>query len=245
MRAVNLLPEGDRARGPAAVPAGSSRLVLGGLAALLLALIVVVVTQNQITTRKADIAEARHEQQQAEQRSAALGSFGEFSQIKNTRVRSISELANSRFDYERLMRELALVVPDGVWMVSAVASSTGEAEGTGGGSSTPPPATGAPAAAGAGAPSVKLTGCAKTQSQVAETMVRLRNLHRAEDVQLTDSTRPPEASSGSEGGEASDGGCGANYSFNTTVTFSASGDDDDASEGEHGDRVPGTLGGGA
>lgn len=259
MKAVNLLPQRDRARGPANVPDSASRLVLGALAALLLVVLVVVFTQNQITDRKSEIAKARQEQQQAEQRAAALGSFGEFSQIKQTRVDSVTALAKSRFDYERLMRELALVLPDGVWVMSADASSTGSPEGTAPGASAPapstgsgapstPPAAGAPAAgAAAAAPSVKLVGCAKTQSKVAETIVRLRNLHRAEDVQLTDSTRaaqvPGSSAGGSTSGSGSGSGCGKYYSFDTTVTFAAA--PADTEQGERESRAPGTLGGGA
>ncbi len=255
MRAVNLLPERDRARGPAKVPDGSSRLVLGVLGGLLVVVMVVVFTQNQITDRNAQIAKARQEQQQAEQRAAALGSFGEFSQIKKTRVDSISQLAKSRFDYERLMRELALVLPHDVWVISADAASTGAPGETGSsaaapapssGSSAPstPPSSGTPApGASAATPSVKIIGCAKTQPKVAETIVRLRNLHRAEDVELTDSTRTPQASGSGASGATSSTGCGKHYSFDTTVTFSPA--PAHTTQGERSDPVPGTLGGGA
>ena len=267
MRAVNLLPEGDRVRGPAAVPAGSSRLVLGVLGALVLAVLVLVLSQNQITNHRAEIASAGQEQKQAEQRAAQLGSFGEFSQIKKTRVTSISTLAESRFDYERLMRELARVLPGDTWVTEVAASSTGSPDGatpspapSSGAPAPAPPSTGTPAppssgasappssgapAAASGAPTVKIVGCAKTQSKVAETMVRLRNLHRVEDVELTDSTRPVEASaSGATGSSApaagpTGTGCGKRYAFDAKVTFAA------AAAGEPKKRVPTVLGGGS
>ncbi|MGI8749794.1 MAG: hypothetical protein ACR2J6_04475 [Thermoleophilaceae bacterium] len=268
MRAVNLLPERDRVRGPAQVPAGSSRLVLGVLGALLLAVLVLVLSQNQITGRKAQIATAQQEQKQAEVRSAQLGSFGEFSQIKKTRVTSISTLAKSRFDYERLMRELALVLPEDTWVTEVDASTTGSPDATAGATPAPAPSTGptpapapstgtatsAPPSTGTttgapAAPSVKIVGCAKTQSTVAETMVRLRNLHRVEDVELTDSTRPAKASASGPTGSSTPAagstgtGCGKRYSFDATVTFVAA--PADAEQGERGHRVPTVLGGGS
>ena len=270
MRAVNLLPEGDRVRGPAAVPAGSSRLVLGVLGALVLAVLVLVLSQNQITNHKAEIASASQEQKRAEQRAAQLGSFGEFSQIKKARVTSISTLAESRFDYERLMRELARVLPRDTWVTEVAASSTGSPDGAAPATPAPAPSSGAPApappstgtpappssgapappspgapAAASGAPTVKIVGCAKTQSKVAETMVRLRNLHRVEDVELTDSTRPPKASaSGATGSSApaagpTGTGCGKRYAFDANVTFAA------PAAGEPKKRVPTVLGGGS
>lgn len=271
MKAVNLLPERDRVRAPAQVPTGASRLVLGLLGALLLAVLVLVLSQNQATDRKAKIATAQQEQKEAEERAAQLGSFGEFSQVKQTRVASISKLAQSRFDYERLMRELALVLPQDTWVTEVDASSTGAPAGTApststaapapapapaapapssSSSSTPAPAASAAAAAPPAAPSVKIVGCAKTQSMVAETMVRLRNLHRVEDVELTDSTRPPEAAAaGSTGspsaapGAGAGTGCGKRYAFDATITFAAA--PADAQQGERGDRVPTVLGGGS
>jgi len=274
VRAVNLLPEGDRVRGPAPVHAKSSRVVLGVLGALLLAVLLVILSQNSITGRKADIAAATQEQKQAEVRASQLGSFGEFSQIKETRVASISTLAKARFDYERLMRELALVLPGDTWVTEVDASSTASPDGTAAATPTPAPtaapapsagaSTPAPAAspstpaaapattAAAAAPTVKIVGCAKTQSMVAETMVRLRNLHRVDDVELTDSTRPAAAASAgaASAGAAPSGaagtpttGCGNRYSFDATVTFAA--DTAAALPGEHDTRVPTVLGGGS
>lgn len=265
MKAVNLLPDRDRVRAPAQVPTGASRLVLGLLGALLLAVVVLVLSQNQVTDRKAKIATAQQEQKEAEQRAAQLGSFGEFSEVKKTRVASISKLAQSRFDYERLMRELALVLPQDTWVTEVDASSTGAPAGTAPSTSTAAPAPAAPAPSTSGssstpapaaaaappaAPSVKIVGCAKTQSMVAETMVRLRNLHRVEDVELTDSTRPSQAAAaGSTGspsaapGAGAGTGCGKRYAFDATITFAAA--PADAQPGERGDRVPTVLGGGS
>ena len=130
--------------------------------------------------------------------------------------------------------------PRDTWITTAVATSTPD----------PAAATGA-AAAGAAAtpagPSLKLGGCAETQSKVAETMVRLRNLHRAEDVTLDDSARPVQsatatsASSSSTAGAPTDG-CGDDYAFNVTIAFTADAPD---ATGKRDDATPVTLGGGS
>jgi Tfp pilus assembly protein PilN len=233
MRAVNLLPANDRRRRAAEVPSNASYVFLGVLGALLLAVVALVMTGNSITTTKAEIARAQQETQASQARIAELGPFGQFSQVKQTRLDSVTALSSSRFDWERLMRELALVLPEDVFITEASASAAGDAEADGGDPSSTPDG-----AAAVGTPSLALTGCAPSQPTVAEVMVRLRNLHRAEDVELGESAKPDAV----EGGSIMEG-CGSDYTFNVTVTFSAAPPADE--QGESGDSVPSQLGGGA
>ena len=229
MRAVNLLPVGDRRRRPVEVPSNASYIVLGVLAALLVAVVMVVLTQNQITSHRTDIARAQQETQAAQAKLTALGPFGQFAQVKQTRLQSVTDLSSARFDWERLMRELALVLPKDVWIIEANASASGAAEGG---------ATTTAAGSSVTGPNVILVGCAPSQPAVAEVMVRLRNLHRAADVQLTESAEPD---SGEDA--ATPNGCGASVQFNLTVSFSPAPAPD--AQGENGDAVPTELGGGA
>ena len=227
MRPVNLLPAGDRRRRPVEVSSHASYIVLGVLAVLLLAVVTVVMTQNQITSNRADIARAQQETQAAQARVAALGPFGQFSQVKQTRLQSVTGISSARFDWERLMRELALVLPEDVWIIEANASATGVAE------------AGAPAdPAAAAKPNVKLVGCAPSQPAVAEVMVRLRNLHRADEVQLAESAEP-----GAGEGAGTAEGCGDGFRFDVTVNFSPAPAPE--AQGERGNGVPAKLGGGA
>lgn len=243
MRPVNLLPAGDRARRPASTSKNASYIVLGVLGALLLVMLTVVVTQNQINSRTSEIAAVKQETAEAQQRTAALGPFGQFATIKETRVQSVTQLAQARFDWERLMRELALVLPEDTWITSASASAAGAPEG--GAAAASPTGTTATSIA----PSVNLVGCAPTQSVVAEVMVRMRNLHRAQDVELTESARPdeqpvvPGAAPVAAEPTGTAGGCGDRYQFNTTVTFAPA--TDVGLDDEQGDSVPSSLGGGS
>jgi len=230
MRPVNLLPAGDRRRRPVEVSSHASYIVLGVLAALLLAVVTVVMTQNQITSNRADIARAQQETQAAQARVAALGPFGQFSQVKQTRLQSVTGISSARFDWERLMRELALVLPEDVWITEAEASATGSAE------AAAPAAPADPAAAAK--PNVKLVGCAPSQPAVAEVMVRLRNLHRADEAQLAESAAP-----GAGEGAGTAEGCGDSFRFDVTVSFSPAPAPE--AQGERGNGVPAKLGGGA
>jgi len=236
MRAVNLLPEKHRPRKASGGQNGSSYIVIGVLGAVVVAVLVYVLTANSINTAKTDIAEAKAETTRANAQAEALGAYGDFAAVKQQREQSVKQLAGQRVDWERLVRELAHVLPSGVWISSAEASASGEAEADASGASQPADAV-------ATGPSVTLIGCAVNQNQVADTLVRLRQLQGATDVTLDHSSQGDDGSgsSGSSGG--SSGTCGttagkANYEFQAAVTLAP-----DASGGTPG-RVPARLGGG-
>ncbi len=243
MRAVNLLPETDRAPEPARPVAGSGRAVLAILAVVLVATVAYVLTTNQISSRTDEIAKARSDIEAAQARVGALGPFQAFSQIKETRLASVEELADARFDWERLMRELALVLPEGSSLREVTASATGVSE-----DAAPATTTGAPA----GTPSAQLTGCATSQREVAVMMVRLRQMHRALDVTLTDSTGPSAATASSAGTATSTDGASAGgtdcaadaYSFDATVSFGPEPAADESGDGSTA-PTPARLGGGS
>jgi Tfp pilus assembly protein PilN len=246
VRPVNLLPQGDRARRPADAAGNGPYVVLGVLGVLLIAMLAWVLTQNQISAKRVEISRAEAQTRQAEQRAARLGAFGQFATIKETRLRSVTDLARARFDWERLMHELALVLPERT-SLTEVAASTSPQEGEG---TPPPPASGAAAAAEADSgPSAKLTGCSVSQRRVAILMVRLRKLYRATDVELSESAEeenttsaPAPLPAAGAGASAGTTGCpGKTFKFETTVSFSP--DTDIVPKADK--RVPSALGGGA
>ena len=101
-------------------------------------------------------------------------------------MQAVTDLATKRFDWERLMRELALVLPDKVW-VSDVTG--GDAPGRGRLRHPRPRPNQATAAAGAGSQTVTIKACAPSQKAVAATIVRLRTLYGAQEVDLKDSAK--------------------------------------------------------
>lgn len=216
MRPVNLLPPSQRIKSGGGRP-GSAYIVVGVLAAALVAVVMFVLTANQVTSKQDELAKAKDATAVAQARVAALGSFGDFAQIKQQREASVSQLAQARLDWERLMRELSRVLPENVFIDSLDAAVSGGATGP----------------SGANSPSVKLSGCAPSQPDVATLMVRLRRLHTANDVKLTDSTRVEDG-----GGSGSGAGCGAGYAFTVIVTL-------EPAPAAATEKVPAHLGGGA
>lgn len=224
MRAVNLLPQQHRPVGPTGERSGSAYFVIGALVVMLAAAIAYVVVANQVTSGREEAASLSAQADIAEARVAELAPFGEFSALKEARVMAVSELATSRLDWERLARELSLVLPKDTWLTS-VDGNTGTSP-TAAAAAAPAPASGA--AAEHTGPTVTLTGCAKSQPAVATTLVRLKRLNGASDVQLDSSTRESESKPKSTKGKAKDEtagagsssaseGCGKGYGFTATV----------------------------
>jgi Tfp pilus assembly protein PilN len=250
MKAVNLLPEKNRPRQHSGGQGKSGYVVLGVLGAVLVAVLVYVLTLNSINTSRTKITEATAEAARLNDQANSLGPYGDFAKIKAERVASVKQLAEGRFDYERMVRELAQVLPPDVWLVNAAATSVA-ADTTATGTPATPATPGAATTPSTGGPTLKLQGCARDQDQVAVTLVRLKELQGATDVQLDHSTRgedtgtvatgPTAPAGASAGGDASCGNTGGkpNYSFQINVSFAPP-----SSSSEPG-NVPRRLGGGA
>lgn len=235
MKPVNLLPAQHRPRQATGAKPGSAYAVVGVLAVLLLCVGGYVVTANRVTERKDKVAEAKRETAEAERKLASLGRYGDFAQIAATRRASVSGLSQARFDWERFLRELAHVLPRGMWLTGVDASMTGEDT-----SSTSPASS---TADGEGKPGATLEGCAKRQPDVATLMVRLRKLHAVEEVSLEESARGDDAGSSSSSSSSSSGDCGRYYKFSVKTAFTATPAATPAGNG--GGRVPAALGGGS
>ncbi len=134
-----------------------------------------VVTENGIKEANKKTAEAQAEQQVAQAKIGQLQAFGDFAALKDQREAAVAGVAEIRFDYERLMREMALVLPHDTYL-------TNLNSGAGGG-------TAATATATATGPSITITGCAPSHKGVATALVRLRQLHNVQSVDLTSSTK--------------------------------------------------------
>lgn len=240
MRPVNLLPTNLRPRKPSAAQDNSAYVALGILGALLLALVFYVLTLNQIASGKGEITELRAETEQANRRSADLAPFGDFERVKQTRVASVKQLATTRLDWERHVRELAKVLPSGVWLTKLDATS-------------PTDSTQSATSSGeiTDAPTLTLTGCAPRQRDVATTVLRLRQLHLADEVSLDESTKADAEANGGAGGSSpapsasgpdAAAGCATGYTFSVTVLLESEPVD---SGGADSGRVAASLGGGS
>jgi Tfp pilus assembly protein PilN len=228
MKPVNLIPQEQRRRTPREGSGKSSYAVLGVLGLLLAMVVAYVLTSNSVTDRQSKADAARAQADQLEAQAAQKGDFTDFAEIAQTRTQSVSTVAAGRFDWERFMRELARVMPAGSWLQSADSSLLGDV-GEGGTSGTAEQPTAEPKA--------NLVGCTPSQSDVARMMVRLRQLHRVQDVELGASTKEESSDA------ASIDSCGANYKFDVTLKFTPAAPASEAPRGAS--RVPVSLGGGS
>jgi Tfp pilus assembly protein PilN len=157
-----------------------------------------VTTTNGINDAKDKTAKAQAEQQAAQARIGQLQAYGDFASLKASRESAVKGVAQVRFDYERLMREIALVLPHNSYLTTF---TTG-----GGGAAAAPSAT-------ASGPSLNLAGCAPSHPGVATVIVRLRKLHNVVGVDLATSTKAATT------GTATSGGCAV--AWTATLTFQA------------------------
>jgi Tfp pilus assembly protein PilN len=223
VRPVNLLPAKYRPRSPGSGGSKTAYVTLGVLALVALAVLGYVMTANKASSRNAEIAAAREQIEAAETQSVTLEGFGSFAGIKEARLSAVKSLATTRLDWERLFRELAHVLPERVWLTQFSAQ------------------LGAVDGGGEAGPTMLLTGCAENHAKIADALVRLRELHVAEDVELTESAASVEQEPTGTGAPtgASDGGCGRFYTFGVAVTLALP-----TGFGDETQAVPASLGGG-
>ena len=249
MNPVNLLPAKHRPRTPTGGQQGSAYVVVGILGALLVLVVFYVLTVNGVNTKRDQVARAKAETAQAQVRAGSLSAYGDFSKIKAQRVQSVKQLADGRIDWERVTRGLARILPEDVWLTSASASATGApsvAGAGGGGAVTAPSGSSTPSGTNSGAPAgpkVEIVGCAPSHSVVAVTLVRLRELAGATDVQLNEISKPEPTAGATAATGSSESDCGevdgkVASKWDATITF-------DPKAGTSANGVPKSLGGGA
>jgi len=216
MKRLNLLPPELRPRGGSV--RHSTYAVLGGLLAATLAMTLYWFVQSGANSTANEIEGLHKETTAAKQDAASLGPYAEFSAMKDARERSVRLVADTRFDYERLTRELTRILPEHVWITGLDVGPT-ELDPKEGADSVTPPAS-------AGALTVTLSGCAPNQPTVADTLDRLTALTGATGVDLGasgDGSVSGGPASGSGGNEPllesgpSAGGCTGSVSFQATV----------------------------
>jgi Tfp pilus assembly protein PilN len=176
LRPVNLLPPRYRPARASGDRPGIGYAAVGALVVLLLMVLLYVVTNNGIKDAQNKTAKAQAEQQAAQARIGQLQAYGDFAALKVSREQAVAGVAKVRFDYERLMREVALVLPHNTYL------TTFSATGGGGASATAGTAT-------ASGPTVNVSGCAPSHPGVSVAIVRLRKLHNVQDVELKSSTK--------------------------------------------------------
>jgi Tfp pilus assembly protein PilN len=217
MRAVNLIPadsrSGSRNRGSATGMAVPVYILLGFLAAAVALVTIFVLTNNSISSRTAQLSNLKTEVAQEQAAVARLGEFTKFAALAQTRITTVNSIAAARFDWHSALSNLAQVIPANTTLQSVV------------GTVVPGASSGGAGSGGTGsirgdvtAPAFELSGCTKSQDDVAKLMSQLRLINGVtrvtiSDSQMSNSTSAPAANGTSQG-------CGANApSFDLVVFF--------------------------
>lgn len=182
MRAVNLLPpdlERQRSEGgrlPVLVAAG-------GVAAVTAAAVVLVMGAS------GSVSDQRSQLESVEAAIARIPTKGEpavapgtIAQERSDRVTALSAALTTRIPMDRLLRELAYVLPEDAWLTGLTATAPVSAEGV----AAAPPGSAAPAA---GAPGITIQGATYSHESVARVLARLGALPTLSNVRLSASAR--------------------------------------------------------
>jgi Tfp pilus assembly protein PilN len=217
MRPVNLIPPEDRRGDQAPLRAGPlAYILIGGLVLVLAGVAALVLTGNQISERRDELATLKHEDAVAAAKATRLASYSRFQSLSEARVQTVQSLADSRFDWERVMRELALVLPGDVHLTELSASSGGEASegGDGGGEASA-------LLGGVSGPSMTMSGCADGQDGVAAFVTALKDIDGVTRVGVQSSEVSGEGESGAGSEAAECGGTPGSATFSLVVAFDA------------------------
>jgi Tfp pilus assembly protein PilN len=229
MKAVNLIP-GEQRQGAGGISdltgrsGGAALILLGVVVGLAVMIAMYGSAHHSISSQNGEVAEIKADTSAVEARTGRLTPYTNFVSMADQRTETVAQLVQARFDWSHVLRELGRVLPAGTSLnalhgtvgaagatSSTTASTTAATSGTTPASSTPPGST----------PVFTLTGCATSQTVVAQALQRLRLMDGASEVQLQSSTKAETGgASGASGGSGATGSCsGSDPSFTTQVTF--------------------------
>ena len=196
MRPVNLIPPEERRGERAPMRTGPlAYVVVAVLAIGLVAVTLTVVASNQVSDRKAEKASLESQVAEAQAEAQQVQSFADFASVQQTRETTVATLAQSRFDWERVLRELAIVIPDDVWITSLNATVSADAaasQGTGSGASTSSSASAVSDTISG--PSLEIQGCAGGHEAVARFLAVVHDIDGVTRATVMSSERPDQTS---------------------------------------------------
>ncbi len=240
MRPINLIPPDERRGSQAPLRSGPLAYILvGALVLVLVGVTALVLTGNKVSEREGEVATLTSEDATAAAEAEKLASYVTFQTTSEQRVATVQSLADSRFDWERVMRELSLILPSDVWLVELNASASGTATTSGAGDLR----------GGIAGPALVLEGCATGQDAVAGFVRALKDIDGVTRVGLESSELGEEAEQTSEevssdsASSASSNDCRTKAfiaQFNVTVAFDAA-PVAEALDGEEGAVAPPTT----
>jgi Tfp pilus assembly protein PilN len=191
LKPVNLIPPEQRRGQNAPLRAGfASYAIVAALVIALGAVTYLVLTQNKISEREAEVASLEARKAETAARYEALRPYSDFASISQSRDATVNSLAKSRFDWERVLNELARVIPPDVWLVRVAGSASPDTQ-AGEGASVA-------SRASIPGPALELIGCGASTDAVARFLAALKDIDGVTRVGIDRSERPaPTANDGS------------------------------------------------
>lgn len=186
MRAFNLMP-GDDVREKKSSRAGLPEIAVALLGVLVLAGLGggYLFTSAGVTSKQSELDDLRAQLAELEVPAEKPGEAavdGEAVLEGQARTTALATALASRIAWDRVLREVSLVVPDSVWLTQLTAATPNAAPG---GAAAVAPAI----AAGSSPNTLTATGYATNQESVAVLLARLESIPELTSVQLLSSTR--------------------------------------------------------
>jgi Tfp pilus assembly protein PilN len=210
MKAVNLIP-----RNELRVVRGGGRSGGGAYAVLTVLALAVVMAGAwahlgaNARDKEATAVRVQAQATSAEAKASKLKVYTDFAQLSQSRSETVRQLATSRLDWPHALRDVARTVPASAWVTSlrATVSPTVNVDGTAD-----------PLRQAIAVPAIEVTGCAKSQSDVAGTVAAMRQIDDVQRVSLS--------SSAAAAGTGNSGSCGKSApagapQFSMTIFFNA------------------------
>lgn len=198
MRPVNLIPPESRRGDSAPTRTGPLAYIIVGVLVVALGIVTAMTLfGNQIDESNAAIADLEPRIEQAQARAASLAPYVSLQGTRDSRVATVDSLAKSRFDWERVLRELSRVVPEGI----ALTNVTGTV--APGVTVTNQPAI--PLRASVPGPALELVGCSRGQRPIAELISLVHDIDGVSRVTAETGTRGEKTESDEPSGTCANG----------------------------------------
>lgn len=193
MRPVNLIPPESRRGDSAPTRTGPLAYVIVGLLVVVLGVVTAMTTfGNQIDESRAAIADLEPQIDEAQARAASLAPYVSLAATRDSRVATIDSLAKSRFDWERVLRELSRLVPEGVAVTNVTGTVSPEVVVTN--------QAGIELRATVPGPALELIGCADGQRPIAELISLIHDIDGVTRVTVGNGVRGEKTGSASGSG---------------------------------------------
>jgi Tfp pilus assembly protein PilN len=169
MRPVNLIPADQRRDGSGQLRGGPlAYIVVGALAILLIGVVLLVDTGNKVSAEKEEITRLQSEIAFTQAKAQRLTAYTSLAELHDRRVATVTSLATSRFDWERVIRELSLILPSDIWLTNLTGTARPDVAVEG--------AASIALRDSAPGPALELVGCGRSQSAVAGFISELKEI---------------------------------------------------------------------